>query len=172
MFLTLIMASFFGSGSGSQLTTVHQAIEKDYQSVAHISASQFSELSPHDIVVFDVRQPEEFDVSHIDGAIQVTPGIDASEFIEDYGDLLDGKQVIFYCSVGRRSSELASKLNHLDKNYGAQSSQNLIGGIFSWVNQGRELSDTAQEVTNKVHPYNERWGRLVEDQSKLSYFPN
>ncbi|MFT6406700.1 MAG: rhodanese-related sulfurtransferase [Arenicella sp.] len=152
-----------------RLETMHKVIEKEYQSVAHLSASGFAELDADTVVIFDVREPKEFEVSHIDGAIQIMPAIEPSEFIQNYGDLLAGKQVVFYCSVGRRSSALLSKLADAPFKLGAQSSYNLIGGVFSWVNQGRQLSSSSQAMTNQVHPYNRYWGRLVEDQSKLSY---
>jgi len=48
---------------------------------------------------------------------------------------------------------------------GATSSQNLMGGVFNWANEGRELS------SNKVHPYNTYWGNLIKDKDKISYTP-
>jgi rhodanese-related sulfurtransferase len=151
------------------LDTIHKLLESDYQSVTHISAADFSSLERDEVVVFDVREPEEFQVSHIVGAIQLMPNIGPIEFFEEYGDLLKDKKIVFYCSVGRRSSELASRLGDAPFEYGAESSKNLIGGVFSWVNQGRQLSSSSQTVTRRVHPYNSYWGRLVEDSARLSY---
>ncbi|MBL4672471.1 MAG: hypothetical protein JKX81_09455 [Arenicella sp.] len=163
--LTLIALLMFQP----RLETIQNEIEKDYQSVSHISASEFSRLDIDTVVVFDVREPKEFAVSHISGAIQVMPNIDSGKFIEDYGDLLVGKHVVFYCSVGRRSSALASRLGDVPFEHGAASSKNLIGGVFSWVNQGRQLRNSSQAATNSVHPYNKYWGRLVADPDKLSF---
>lgn len=154
-----------------RLEAIQKEIENDYQSVSHISASEFSSLDIDQVVVFDVREPDEYAVSHIAGAIQLMPNIDLSEFIEDYGDLLNGKHVVFYCSVGRRSSELANKLGDAPLEHGATSSKNLIGGVFSWVNQDRPLRNSRQTATNLVHPYNKYWGRLVADPDKLSFTP-
>lgn len=153
------------------LDAIHHVIKKDYQSVTHINASDFSQLNSGDVVVFDVREPEEFEVSHIKGAIQIMPNIDVDDFIDDYGGLLQGKQVVFYCSVGRRSSDLANKLGDTPLKQGALSSKNLIGGVFSWANEERELSTSSQDSTNLIHPYNQYWGRLIEDQRKVSYHP-
>ena len=153
----------------SPLVSIHRVIERDYKSVAHISAAHFSQLNSNEVVIFDVREPEEFLVSHIAGAIQVAPNIEPSAFIDEYGGLLKGKSVVFYCSVGRRSSKLTNKLGDTLSQYGASSSQNLIGCIFSWVNQGRELISSGQLVTTKVHPYNEFWGRLVDNKQSVSY---
>ncbi len=164
--LTLV---FQPTDNTRSLERIHTVIEQDYPSVLHISPAQFSKLKLGEVVVFDVREPEEFDVSHLEGAIQVMPDIDPGDFIEDYGDLFNGKHVIFYCSVGRRSSELASKLAGAPAENGAIASFNLTGGVFDWVNQGRLLSDLKQQKTTKVHPYNDYWGKLVNDNSKLSY---
>jgi rhodanese-related sulfurtransferase len=169
IFAALIIISLFIFQP--RLETIQNDIENDYQSVSHISAAELARLDVDKVVVFDVREPEEFAVSHILGAIQVMPNIDAREFIEDYSDLLEGKHVVFYCSVGRRSSELASKLDAVLFEHGAASSNNLIGGVFSWVNQGRQLRNSSQMATHFVHPYNKYWGRLVADSDKLSFTP-
>ncbi len=164
---TLLISSFLIVQP--RLEKIHQDIESDFRLVPHISASQFSNLDPKEVVLFDVREIEEFEVSHIAGAIQLTPNIDVDEFIGDFGELIKGKRVIFYCSVGRRSSELANRLGSTPVELGALSAQNLIGGAFSWVNQGLELVGIEQNVTEKIHPFNDYWGRLVSDKNRLSY---
>ena len=83
--------------------------------------------------------------------------------------MLDGKRAVFYCSVGWRSSELASKLSDALFEVGAIESFNLTGGIFNWANQNRKLSNSSENETTKVHPYNDYWGALIEDKTRLSY---
>ena len=39
--------------------------------------------------------------------------------------------------------------------------QNLEGSIFMWANEGRVLQRGGVAV-NVVHPFDERWGRLLE----------
>ncbi len=147
------------------LERIHTHIVSEHQNISHLSAEEFEDIDSDNIVLFDVREPDEYEVSHIGGAIQIQPNIDVDEFDEDYGELLDGKTVVFYCSVGRRSSDLLARLDPLLKSSGAQASANLKGGIFNWVNQNKKL------VGDKVHPYNAYWGRLVEDSSNIAYKP-
>ncbi len=147
------------------LDRIHQHIAAEHQQLNHITADQLLALKAEETVVFDVRESEEFAVSHINGAIQIPPDVDAAEFTEDYADLLNGKTAVFYCSVGRRSSDLLARLESSLRNAGAKSSANLEGGIFNWVNQEKPLSG------NKVHPYNAYWGRLINDSSNISYSP-
>jgi len=145
------------------LETIHKSIQRDHQEMIHISADEFAELDQAEVVVFDVREEAEFEVSHIEGAIQIPPDVDVEEFIEDFGEMLDGKQAIFYCSVGRRSSDTLARLTPALEEIGVNSTANLEGGIFNWANQDNSL------IGDKVHPYNQYWGRLLADQSKVSY---
>lgn len=147
------------------LEKIHTHIVSEHQNIEHLTAEQFENLNPNKIVVFDVRETEEYAVSHIDGAIQVQPNIEVDEFSEDYSDMLDGKTAVFYCSVGRRSSDLLARLSPVLKSSGVNASANLKGGIFNWVNQNKKLDG------DKVHPYNAYWGRLVEDPSNIAYKP-
>ena len=39
---------------------------------------------------------------------------------------------------------------------------NLSGGIFKWANEGRPLFREESRPTALVHPYDRRWGLLVE----------
>lgn len=147
------------------LDRIHSHIVSDHQNIAHLTAEEFQSLEPDNIVLFDVRETDEYEVSHIYGAVQVQPNIDIDDFGEDYGELLKGKTVVFYCSVGRRSSDLLGRLAPLLKSSGVHASANLKGGIFNWVNQSKKLNGS------KVHPYNAYWGRLVEDPSNIAYKP-
>ena len=155
-----------------ELTKIHKKIEAKYASVEHIDGDDYAKLDPSQIVVFDVRERSEFDVSHLDGAVQVDPGISADAFAEQYKEQLNGKTVVFYCSVGRRSSKLADRVDGVLAQYGASASYNLIGGLFQWRNEERSLMSQAGGTTDAIHPYNAFWGRLIEDKSAIRYRPS
>ncbi|MEO0394081.1 MAG: rhodanese-like domain-containing protein, partial [Pseudomonadota bacterium] len=101
-----------------------------------VQGLQARQAGDQDYVLFDVRQPAEYAVSHIAGAIQVDPGISAVDFMARYGALIADRDVIFYCSVGRRASRLAARV---EKPVAAAGTRvhNLSGGIFRW--HGDEL---------------------------------
>jgi rhodanese-related sulfurtransferase len=107
-------------------------------------------LARRDVVLFDVRTPAEQAVSRIGGAISISPEMTPAAWRQSYGATTIGKRVVFYCAVGLRSARLAAPLGHA----------NLRGGIFRWSRDGHALvNDTGP--TRQVHPFNERWGRLL-----------
>ncbi|MEL7517683.1 MAG: rhodanese-like domain-containing protein [Pseudomonadota bacterium] len=152
-----------------QLSKIHKRIEADYADVSHIEAETFAALNDSDVVIFDVREPAEFAVSHIEGAIQVDPGIKPEAFATLYGDKLSGKTAVFYCSVGRRSSALAERVADVLPETGAAASYNLVGGLFQWRNDSRPLTTMGGAPTDAIHPYNNHWGRLIEDKTAITY---
>ncbi len=153
-----------------ELTKIHAKIERDYDNVEHIDAEAFSALNRDRVVVFDVRKEGEYDVSHIEGAVRVDPGVSPDAFFDAHGNALRGKTAVFYCSVGRRSSALASRVNDLVETNGATGSYNLVGGLFQWRNEERTLVREGG-ATTAIHPYNIYWGRLISDKSAIRYAP-
>jgi len=151
------------------LPTIHKQIVADYHNVKHINGDQLLSLNSNDVILFDVREPDEFAVSHIQGAIQVAPQISVEDFMQQYGASLQGKMPIFYCSVGRRSSALASRLATALEDSGAQPVHNLIGGAFQWHNESRPLANGNNQQTTLIHPYNKYWGRLINNHSATRY---
>jgi len=170
----LVMAAVSGfalAKDNKALAKKHAKIEREFPDVQHIKADDETMDERNDVVIFDVREKAEFDVSHLEGAIQVDPGITTKELLSKYADIIEGKKVVFYCSVGQRSSNLAhqSQSTLIDK--GATAAYNLEGGIFNWHNEQRDLVANDHTPTNVVHPYNAYWGRMVNDQSKTAYKP-
>lgn len=105
-------------------------------------------------VLLDVREADEYAVSHLPSAVHVDPGADAEAVLA-----LAGKEtpVVLYCSVGYRSSKLARRLQKA----GFTQVANLEGSIFKWANEGRRVV-RADTSVQQVHPYNDRWGKLLE----------
>ena len=105
-------------------------------------------------IVLDVRTVDEYEVSHLSGAIRVDPEGDLPDFLR----VLDHQApVVAYCSVGYRSSRLVERL----KKEGFTDAKNLEGSIFEWANKGYPLERDGALV-QEVHPYDAEWGRLLE----------
>ena len=96
--------------TGFSLQTIQQDIEADYTTIRHIGSADLEDLQgkPDGPVLFDVRETEEFAVSRLADAKQVDPDIANAAFMQRHGASLRGKTVIFYCSVGVRSSQPVS----------------------------------------------------------------
>lgn len=114
------------------------------------------------LLVFDTRPSEEYDVSHLRSAQRVDPDMGTEAFIAAYGERLVGRDLVFYCSVGYRSSMLIERVRSAAEGAGARSVANLRGGIFRWYNEDRPLFGSAQVDT--VHPYDAYWGRFLRDK--------
>ncbi|NTV03173.1 MAG: rhodanese-like domain-containing protein [Chlorobiaceae bacterium] len=115
---------------------------------------------PERPLLFDTRSAGEYEESHIASALQVDPVCGPDAFEARYGELLGGRDVVFYCSVGHRSSELIERVAPVCRQSGAKRCRNLRGGIFRWYNEGRPVVD-ATGVTDDIHGYDPVWGMMV-----------
>ena len=165
----LIAALLFLSGCQTIRTESFDAIVEtveDRHPVGNISAEALTDSMANEgfgerFAIFDAREGEEYAVSRIKGALRVDEGTSASAFAEQFGGTIEGKTVVFYCSIGYRSSVLAERL--VDATGDSAQSLNLRGGIFGWYNGGRNVYNDAGE-TDEVHPYSAFWGRLLESR--------
>ena len=155
----------------AKLEQFHAGLIERYPDVAHISPDDLQNIPSEDVVLFDVRKDAEYAVSRIDGAIRVSPSISASEFLRDYAGAVKGKKAVFYCSVGERSSRLAERVMSQAGDARPSAIYNLEGGIFKWHNEYRNVVG-AEGETSAVHPFNRRWGRLLERQDAIRTKPD
>jgi len=107
------------------------------------------------IFLIDARAKEEFQISHISGAKNIP--YNSKDPLRYLINIKPDNPIVVYCSVGYRSSILARKLQTL----GFIEVHNLEGSIFKWANEGRPLV-RGQTTVHKVHPYDTRWGSLLE----------
>ena len=111
---------------------------------------------PH---LLDAREPAEYAVSHLVGAVRVSPDATAKEIL---ASLDSGRPIVVYCSVGYRSSRLATRL--LEN--GRVSVSNLEGSIFTWANEKRPLVGVDGHATTLVHPFDSVFGRLLKPECR------
>ncbi|MEM9822580.1 MAG: rhodanese-like domain-containing protein [Bacteroidota bacterium] len=110
-----------------------------------------------EVRLFDAREQEEYEVSHIEGAQYL--GYD--DF--DPGRLEGVKKedkIVLYCSIGYRSEKIGERLREM----GYTNVYNLYGSIFDWVSRGHPVVTSDGEVTRKVHTYDYLWSRLLNCQ--------
>lgn len=138
-------------------------LEKSYTGFPHWTPSALQERMNSDapLVLLDVREADEFAVSHLPGAIRIDPDASLAQLRRTVGTLAPKTTVVFYCAVGSRSSRLAKRvIKNLLAN-GAESVVNLRGGIFAWHKAGF-LAVNADGPTTEVHPYDECRGKLMQ----------
>jgi rhodanese-related sulfurtransferase len=162
-----LLAGLWFFQSDDALAKVHQGIVHQFPEVEHISADEFARLEPEATIVFDTREPSEFAVSHIDGAIRIDPEMTPDDFLDEFGEMTLGKTVVFYCSVGARSTALANRVQDDLLLDGSEKVANLENGLFGWHNGALPLVDDAQKPTEAIHPFDSFWGRLIERKSLI-----
>lgn len=140
------------------LARVERLVERRYDDIPHEPAQAASGRAGTFLLV-DVREAEEYAVSHIAGAVRIDPDASAEEAMAVIAPLRAGRPVLFYCSVGVRSSELAERTQQALAAEGAQS-VNLKGGIFRWASLGLPI-ENAKGPTRLVHGYDRLWGKLA-----------
>ncbi|MGW8194766.1 MAG: rhodanese-like domain-containing protein [Desulforhopalus sp.] len=152
-YLLLLLPLFGFIWSHPSWESVNRTLAQKYSSVRHVSTDELSRSLDQNIVpiIIDVREKDEFDVSHLPNAVNITA-------VEEVNYPLTTK-IVVYCSVGLRSAVFAEKLQER----GYTEVLNLRGSIFEWANKGYRLLRGEQETT-AVHPYNEKWSRLLDPQ--------
>ncbi len=92
-----------------------------------ISAAELRDLlsrPEHKVVVVDVRQPEEYELGHLPGALLLP----LSELEADLGRLPDARRLVLYCQSGQRSKYAGL----VAVQAGRENIYNLDGGILAW----------------------------------------
>ena len=143
--------------------SIKQTVRKTFPTVRQIStvelAAWLADTNLAQPLLIDVREKEEFAVSHLRGARNL-------QSVERVKSALpsNAQPVIVYCSVGYRSSELAEKLQRA----GVTNVTNLEGSIFQWANEGRPLHRVTNEV-REVHGYSRKWGGLLNTNVPVKF---
>ena len=156
--LTTILFVILAMGSGCSQTESFDGMLQD------LLSHSVPEIKPAGcvsgkIVFLDAREPEEFNVSHIPGALHV--GYDSFNPALVSG-LAKDTPLVVYCSVGFRSEKIAEKLIKM----GFTDVHNLYGGIFLWKDSGNTVEDARGE-TQRVHTYNEKWSKWIQNAEKV-----
>ncbi len=111
------------------------------------------------LLVLDAREPSEFAVSHLAGAVSV--GYKQLD-LRVLDKVAKDRPIVVYCSVGYRSQKVTQTLAKL----GFTNVKNVYGGIFEWVNRGYPVVNK-QGPTDSVHAFSPSWGRWLERGQKV-----
>lgn len=156
----VILAGCKGPSSPEvELETMTRRISTEFSEVPRIStadlASWMADPTRQPPQLIDVREPAEYAVSHLPGAIRVAPDATAEQVTSRVDP---ARPIVVYCSVGYRSSILAKRLVAA----GTKQTMNLEGSIFKWANEDRPLVRDGGP-TRSVHPYNGTFGRMLRE---------
>lgn len=104
-------------------------------SVSPVDAAGAEALLAAGAVVLDVREPAEFDMGHLPGAVNVPRGV--LEFrVGDHPALKDcAASILLYCKNGGRSTLAA----HTLKRMGFDGVKMLVGGFDGWAGEVHKI---------------------------------
>ena len=94
------------------------------------AAAAITDNPPDDLVVLDVRTPEEYAEGHLDGAVLVD--FYAPDFAEQLAALDTDVPYLVYCRSGNRSGQAIDVMEQL----GFTSVVDVDGGIVAWSDAG------------------------------------
>jgi rhodanese-related sulfurtransferase len=148
--------------AGPSWSALKAIIRQRFPEVRQISAESLAQrlAAEEEIILIDVRPLEEYEVSHLPGALRVEPG---SKLPEALVETPRDRVIVAYCSVGYRSSEFVRSLMKKGFTHAA----NLEGSIFEWANEGHVVVRDGMPV-REVHPYDRLWGRLLREELRAS----
>lgn len=151
MRLYIYFISFFFSIMLSAQNNIPQVLKKlNKETVPYINVNELKEKK--NLVFLDAREPKEYKVSHIQGALSV--GFDHFKSNNVTANIIDkNATIIVYCSIGVRSEQIGEKLQKL----GYKNVYNLYGGIFEYKNTGGKVVNNQNKVTDSVHTFNKTW---------------
>ena len=101
-----------------------------------ISESDFIDLEDSNYTLIDVRTQDEFDLGHIDSAINLDFYSDS--FQNDILSLPKNETIVLYCRTNNRSTKTANIL----KENGYRDIIVIRGGITEWVKNGNDINYT------------------------------
>ncbi len=156
--------ALFSGFSAIALEAMKQLVRSKFPKVRQLSTEELArwltDTNQPAPILLDVRKAEEFAVSHLPGATRVEPSAKAAEVLSS---VPTNGTVVVYCSVGYRSSELATRLLEA----GFTNVCNLEGSIFQWANEDRAIVKDGIPATT-VHGYNETFGKLLKPERRAT----
>ena len=126
------------------ISTLMVACSPKYKSLSLIEFEQT--ISNGDVVIVDVRTPQEFNVSHIDGALNID--WKSGQFVEQAGELLPNKEqtIAVYCIHAIRSKLAAEWLMA----NGYKNVVELAPGFEQWIKEGKPIICAYMNQTNNI----------------------
>jgi rhodanese-related sulfurtransferase len=148
------------ANSPDPLQDIKQTVRNKFPAVQQLSTDELAawqkEADREKPLLLDARTPEEFSVSHLQGAVNAGDTAQLEAMLKNHPK---DKPIVAYCSIGYRSSVLAEQLMQ----QGFTNVVNLEGSIFQWANEGRPVYK-GTELAQQVHPYDAKWGQMLKPE--------
>lgn len=122
-------------------TPVKALVDKARAATTQVSLSDLRDAidRKEDMVVLDVRNPDEYDVAHIPDAVNLPRGLLEFNIWTAVPDM--DRKIYVYCKTGARASLATKQLNEL----GYRNAVALNVGVAAWTEAGYPVQVTAKQ---------------------------
>lgn len=157
LFVTLV-TGFAWDGCPLGAFILRQAVALKFRDVRRVSPAELiawmRDANRPPPLLIDARPPDQFALSHIDGAVNINPTQpDLAQLTHVRRDL----PLVVYDGPGAAGAAMVKALTDA----GFSRVSNLDGGLFRWVNEGHPVLN-AEGPASKVASLNWSWGRLLK----------
>ncbi len=121
LFISLLWISLVSCGQKQK----DGSVDQDGSKISLISSTELNKANK-DILLIDVRTPEEYASGHIENSVNID--YKADNFKELIAELDTNQDVYVYCKVGGRSNNSAKMMEKM----GFKKIYDLEGGILQW----------------------------------------
>ena len=102
--------------------------------VREVSASEAARAQANGAVLIDVREADEFDKEHVQGALHLSKGVVELRIEENVPEV--ATPIVCYCGGGSRSALAADNLQKM----GYTNVASMVGGFKGWKDAGLPVS--------------------------------
>lgn len=156
--LAVLAIGFAWDGSPLGSLVLRQAVALKFRDVRRVTPSELvawmQDPNRPPPLLIDARAPDQFALSHIDGAVNIDP---ANPDLAPLEHVRRDLPVVVYDGPGAVGAAMVQALAKAD----FTRLSNLDGGLFRWVNEGHPIVD-AKGPASKVAPLSWGWGRLLK----------
>ena len=115
--------------------------EQSHHQLHNINVSELDSLFQKDIIILDVRTPQEVAEGQIENSSNINfYDVDFNEKIQK---IQKDKTVLIYCKSGGRSVKVA----HILSEMGQHKVYNLSGGIMAWIEAGNSITEPINNIS-------------------------
>ena len=120
--------------------SAQELVREAKQCITEINLPEWADrLAAPEVLLIDVREPEEFRAGHIQGALNIPRGMLEFRISSDPALQNLGRPLLVYCKTSGRAALAAASLQGM----GFSQVLSLAGGFDAWVADGRPLARTA-----------------------------
>ncbi|SES88520.1 Rhodanese-related sulfurtransferase [Nitrosomonas marina] len=127
----------------------------DIPTISNKSLRPLLNKANSELVLVDVRTPEERRISVIPGAI-------TKDDFEENPAKYQNRTVVVYCTIGYRSGQYTRQLRQQGLD-----AYNLSEGILGWAHIDGRLVNDQQQTTRQVHVYSRPWNLAVKNHTVI-----